>query len=90
MRIQCVVAKKALGSVREMNMGGSVVVLGGDSRCAQNVETNKETRINYEQGQYVVCPWALVKEGEVAKEADQALKAIVFRYCPRRLRFIRI
>ncbi len=32
------------------------------------------TRINYEQGQRVVCVWVPVSEGEVAREAEWALK----------------
>ncbi len=54
---QCVDAKKVLGSVHKMNMGGNVVVLGGDISYVQNKETSKKTRINHEQGQYVMYVW---------------------------------
>ncbi len=73
-RIQCADLKKVLGSVHKMNTGGSVVVLGGDESYTQNKETNKKTRINYEQGQCVMYVWAPVKEGEVVKETEKALK----------------
>ncbi len=63
-----------LGSVRKMNMGGKVVVLDCDRSYTQNKETSGKTRINYEKGQYVMCVWAPVKEGEVAKETEKALK----------------
>ena len=44
----------------------------------QNKETSERTLINYEQGQRVVCAWATVKEGEVAKETETALKGSRF------------
>ncbi len=55
-------------------MGGSVVALDGDKSYMQNSETNQKTRINYEQGHHVMYVWAPVKEGEVAKETEKALK----------------
>ncbi len=38
------------GPFHTMNRRGNVVVLDGDKSYAQNEETNKKTRINYEQG----------------------------------------
>ncbi len=74
MRIQCADAKRVQGPVHKMNMGGNVVVLDGDKNYVQNKETNKKTRTNYEQGQYVMCVWAPVREGEVAQETEKAPK----------------
>ncbi len=73
-RIQCADAKKVLGSVHKMSVGGNVVVLDGDASHMQNKETKQKTRINYEQGQYVTYVWAPAKEGEVAKQTEKALK----------------
>ncbi len=56
-----------------MNMGGNVVVLDGDKSYVQNKETYEKIRINYEQGQSVMCVWAPVKGREVAKETQKAL-----------------
>ena len=53
LRIQRADVKKVLGSAHKMNMGGDAVVLDGDKSYTQNKETNKKTRINYEQGQCV-------------------------------------
>ena len=49
-------------------------MMDGDVSYAQNKETNKKTRINYEQGQYVMYVWVPVQEGEVAKETEKVLK----------------
>ncbi len=46
----------------------------GDKSYTQNKETSKKTRINYVQGQCVVCVWAPVKEGEVPKETEKVFK----------------
>ncbi len=40
--------KKVLGSVHKMNVGGNVVVLGGDESYAQNKETSEKTQTNDE------------------------------------------
>ena len=37
----------------------------------QNKEANKKTRINYEQGQYVMYVRVPVKDGEVVKETER-------------------
>ncbi len=36
----------------------------------QHKETNKKTRINYEQGQHVTYAWAPAKEGEAVNETE--------------------
>ena len=79
MRNQRADVKKVLGSVHKMNVGGNVVVLDGERSYTQNKETGRKTRINYEQGQYVMCVWVPVKEGEVAKETEKVLKGNRFR-----------
>ena len=66
--------KKVLRSACKMNTRGNVVALEGDQSYTQNKETSKDTRINREQGQYVMCFWAPVKEGKVVKEREKALK----------------
>ncbi len=58
----------------QVNLGGNAVVLDGDRSYMQNKEASKQTRISYEQGQCVMYVRALVKEGEIAKETDEALK----------------
>ncbi len=40
-----------------MNLGGGVVVLGGDESYTQNKETGQKTRIEYEGGQRVMYLW---------------------------------
>ena len=67
MRIQCADVKKVLGSVHKMNMGGNVIVLDGEKSYMQNKETSTKTRINCEQGQYVMYVWIPSKE----KEAEE-------------------
>ncbi len=74
MRTQRTDVKKVMGSVLEMNVGGNVVVLDGERSHMQNKETNKKTMVNYEQGQCIMCVWVPVKEGEVVKETEKALK----------------
>ncbi len=74
LRIQCADAQNLLGSVRKMNMGGNAVVLDGGESYMQNYETNKKTRINYGQGQWVMYVWVPVKEAEVVKETEKVLK----------------
>ena len=58
MRLQRADAKKALGSVQKMNLGGNVLVLDGNRSLMQNKETVPKTRVEYEGGQYVTCLWA--------------------------------
>ena len=40
----------------------------------QNKETGAKTRINYEQGQYVMHAWVPVNQGEVVMEMEKVLK----------------
>ena len=40
-----------------MNMGGNVVVLDGERSYMQHKESGKKTRIEYEDGQYVMYLW---------------------------------
>ncbi len=91
LRIQRAGVKKVLGSVRKMIMGGIVVALDGDRIYVQKKETSKKTRINYEQGQYVMRIWVPVTEGTVAKETDEVLKGNCFAImAAERVRFIRM
>ncbi len=53
---------------------GNVVVLFDDRSYMQNKETNKKTRINYEQSQYVMYVRVPVKEGEAAKETEKVFE----------------
>ncbi len=57
MKIQHADVKKVLGSVHKMNLGGSVEVLDGNKSYVQNKETGQKTRIEYEDGQCVMCLW---------------------------------
>ncbi len=41
-------------SVRKINVGGNVVVLGGDRSYTQNKKTGQKTRFKYEDGQFVM------------------------------------
>ncbi len=74
LRIQHADAKKVVGSVHKMNVGGNAVVLDGEGSYTQNKEMSEKTTINNEQGQYVMCGWVPVKEGEVAKEMEKVQK----------------
>ncbi len=73
LRVQRADVKKALGSVHKMNSGGNVIALYGDKSFMQNMGTSKTTRITHWQSPYVTHVWALVKEGEVAKETEKVL-----------------
>ena len=74
LRIQCADVKKVLGSVHKMNMGGNVIVLDGEKSYMLNKETGKKTRINYEQGQYVMYVWVPSKENEAEEKTEKVLK----------------
>jgi hypothetical protein len=78
LRIQRADVKKVLGSVHKMNLGGNVVVLDGERSYMQNKETGKKTRINYEQGQYVMYVWVPAKEKMIKEESDKVLKGNKF------------
>ena len=57
MRIQRADVKKVLGSAHKMNVGGNVVVLDGEKSYMQNKTTMKKTKIEYEDGQYIMYLW---------------------------------
>ncbi len=78
MRVQCADAKKALCSVRKMNLGGNVVVLDGGRSYTQNKENGKKTRINYEEGLRVGFPWLPSKGEEAQRETEKVLKGSRF------------
>ena len=74
MRVQRADVKKVLCSVHKMNLGGNVVVLDGGRSYTQNKENGQKTRINYEEGQYVMYLWSPSKEEEVQEETEKVLK----------------
>ncbi len=74
MKTQCADVQKFLGSVRKMNMGGNVVVWGGEKSCTQNKKTGQKTRPKYEVGQYVMHKRAPSKKNEVREESDKKSK----------------
>ncbi len=74
MRIQRADVKKALCSVRKMNLGGNVVVLHGEKSYAQNESTSRKTRINYGDGQRVMRLRSPSKEEELREETEKVLK----------------
>ena len=49
-------------------------MLDGGRSYMQNKETGQRTRINYEEGQYVMYMWLPSKEEEAREETEQALK----------------
>ena len=61
MRVQRTDVKKMLCSAHKMNLGGNVVVLDGGRSYTQHKENGQRTRINYEEGQYVMCLWLPAK-----------------------------
>jgi hypothetical protein len=74
MKVQCADVKKVLCSVHKMNMGGNVVVLDGEKSYMQHKESGKKTRIEYEDGQYVMYLWVPARREEVTKETEKVLK----------------
>ena len=57
-----------------MNLGGNDAALDCGKSHMQHKESGQKTRINYEDGQYVMCLWLPAKEEEVQKETEKALK----------------
>ena len=49
-------------------------MLDGGRSYMQNKENGQKTRINYEEGQRVVCLWLPSKEGEAQEETEKVLK----------------
>ncbi len=73
-RAQHADVKKVLCSARKMNLGGNVAVLDGGRSYAQSKENGQKTRINSEEGQYVMFLWPLSKEEEAQEETEKVLK----------------
>ena len=73
-RVQCADAKKLLCSVHKMNMGGNVVVLDGEKSYMQHKESGRRTRIEYEDGQYVMYLWIPARMEEVQGETEKVLR----------------
>ena len=74
MKVQCADVKKVLCSVHKMNTGGNVVVLDGERSYMQHKESGKKTRIEYEDGQYVMYLWVPARREEVKEETEKVLK----------------
>ena len=74
MRVQCADVKKVLCSVHKMNMGGNVVVLDSERSYMQNKESGRRTRIEYEDGQYVMYLWMPSRSEEAQEETEKVLK----------------
>ena len=70
MRIQRADVKKVLCSVHKMNMGGNVVVLDGEKSYMQHKESGRRTRIEYEDGQYVIYLWMPLRREEARGDGD--------------------
>ncbi len=78
MRVQCADVKKILFSVHNMNLGGKVVALGRARSYMQHKESGQKTRMNYEEGQYVMCLWLSSKGEVVQSETEKVLKVSRF------------
>ncbi len=57
--------KKVVCSVHRMNMGGNAVVLDGERSYMQHKESGRKSRIEYEDGQYVMYLWRPARQEEV-------------------------
>ncbi len=56
-----------------MELGGNTIVLDGGKSYTQNKESGHKTRINYEEGQYVMHSRLPVKEKEAQEETEKVL-----------------
>ena len=74
MRGQGADVKKVLCSVHKMNLGGNVVVLDGEKSYMQNKESGRRTRIEHEDGQYVMYLWMPSRCEEAQEETEKVLK----------------
>ncbi len=74
MRVQCDDVKKVLCSVHKMNLGGNDVALGGGKSCMRNKANGQKTRINYEEGQCVMCLWLPSQGEEVLRDMEKVLR----------------
>ncbi len=77
-KVQCAVVKKALGSVHKMNLGGNAVVLDGSRSYVQNKEMGRKSRMQYENGQYVVYLWVPLDHKTKEEEENKVLKGTRF------------
>ena len=77
-KITCADVDKVLGSVHRFNTGGNVVVLDGGSSYMQNKKTGQKTRIEYENGQYVMYLWVPSTKEVVERESERILKGNKF------------
>ncbi len=73
-----VVDQDVVGPMHKMNMGGYVVVLGGDRSYIHDKVAGQRTWINHEDGQYIMYTGGLPKESEVAGESEKVLKGNTF------------
>ena len=73
MNTQCADARKTLASVHRMNQGGNAVMLDGKDSYLVNKATGKKTKIEYEDGQYVMYVW--VKTRAATETDKQTVKA---------------
>ena len=74
MKTQRADVKKALGSLRKMNLGGNAVALDGKKSYAQNKETEQRTRIEHEGGQCAIYLWAPSDRRVKDEEENKMLK----------------
>ena len=74
LRVTCADVDKALGSVHRFNSGGNVVVLDGGRSYMQNKATGQKTRIEYENGQYVMYLWIPSTKEVVEQASEKILK----------------
>ncbi len=74
MRVQCADVKKVLCSAHKMNLRDHVGALDGGESYMQKKENGQKTRINYEEGQYVVYLRLPSKVEEVQRETEKVLK----------------
>ena len=54
-----------------MSLGGNVVVLDGEKSYMQNKESGRRTRIEYEDGQHVMCLWMPSRCEEAQEETEK-------------------
>ena len=79
MRVQCAHVNRVVCSVHKINLGGNVIVLYADKSNMQNMTTMMTTKIEYEDGQYIMYLWLPARKEEVATESDKVLKGNRFR-----------
>ena len=71
MRMTCADVRKVLGSVHRMNRGGNRVVLDGDESYIESKQTGRQTKIHYEQGQYILYLWVPADSSEAGTVRHQ-------------------